>query len=90
MQDIHIRGVRVEIKSKDGEGNIRALGILLKEVLQQIPIEGADRLINAYKSGKAIQLTIFESAGGPTKKCAFSYGLVEDPRLDKANSAGAN
>jgi hypothetical protein len=75
------RNVRLDITPADGEDyGLRTLGILFKEILQQIPAENAAALIKEYKFGMALRFTIFESRGGPHKKCAFSWEVVPDPR----------
>jgi hypothetical protein len=74
------RRVRVEIgqrgRFEDQEDrDASRLGILFKEVLQQIPGEQAKALVDAYMNGKAIVVAMGQSSGGPGSKTAFQCAI---------------
>ena len=54
------------------------LSLIFKEILQQIPNEDADKLMNGYKAGKTIRFQIGQNSRGRFYKSAFQSSVSED------------
>jgi hypothetical protein len=79
---LHI--ARRTIKLPPGATDINAyeiLEIFFREVLEETPEVLARRMADAYREGKAIQVTMMESNYGKYRKTAFRWGITLDERL---------
>lgn len=75
------RRVSLNIEAASGESayGLGILGLLFKEILQQVPPEQADKLGQAHRDGKPITMTIAESsARGAGGESAFRWTIGED------------
>lgn len=76
------RTVRVSVDGVD-IGSVDCLSILFKEILQQVPVEDAAKLMKGYYAGRTIVLNIGESAYNITSedgrqcKTAFRFMLTD-------------
>jgi len=79
------RSVQIRIKARAGEDewSLKFLGMLFKEVLQEIPLAQATSLVAAYREHKAICVTLAESNYGVYAKTAFQCAIGEDSRLEQ-------
>jgi len=74
------RRVRVNVEVAPGEPtDLHALGILFKEVLQQIPGDQTQKLRSAYRQGKTIVVAMAPSRFGMDKKTAFVCSVTSLP-----------
>jgi hypothetical protein len=69
-------GVRVDVRGYDVRW-VGDLGVLFKEILQQVPAEYAKVAMEGYNAGQTITLCIGESSYGPDRKTAFYMGLTD-------------
>jgi len=76
------RRVRVEVTAAPGtaSGGLIRLGILFKEVLQEIPAEWAEVLGEDYMKGRMVTVNLMVSSHGRHCKTAFQTFTSEDPR----------
>ena len=76
------RRVRFNIEAATGESayGLGILGLLFKEILEQIPPEQADKLGQAHRDGKIITMNIAESSRGAGSQRAFQWTIIEDAR----------
>ena len=81
------RRARVILEPATGESDrsLGALGLLFAQVLQEIPIEQADELAEAFRNGKVITVAIVENPLGSHRKCAFQWEIAENPLLRQTN-----
>jgi plastocyanin domain-containing protein len=76
------RPVSLNIESATGESayGLGILGLLFREILQQIPPEQADKLDQAHPDGKIITMNIADRSRGAGSKRAFQWTISEDMR----------
>jgi hypothetical protein len=74
MKGKKTRRVRVSVDGSFTEA--AGLGVLLKEVLQEITDEHARKLMSGYVAGKTIFLALQQNSRGKDYKTAFTTGLL--------------
>jgi hypothetical protein len=65
---------------KDYTPHIKTLAMLFREILELIPAKDAEKVVDGYQAGAAIELLIWQSSYGSFCKTAFRYRLVQDWR----------
>ena len=76
------RRVSLNIEAATGESayGLGILGLLFREILQQISPEQADKLGQAHRDGKIITMHIADSSRRAESKRAFQWTISEDMR----------
>jgi len=76
------RRVSLNIEPATGESayGLGILGLLFREILEQIPPEQADKLGEAHRDGKIITMNIADSSRGAGSKGAFRWTISKDMR----------